>query len=94
MTDLHAQIARLCVEMRQHAGLTESELATRSGVGRSTIVRFEDYRYRGHTVSYLLRIAEACHCNIDTIWQPTVDTPSHPLKSPDDATQPMERGQS
>jgi ribosome-binding protein aMBF1 (putative translation factor) len=53
-------LALLVREMREDAGLTQSELARRIGTTQSVIARLEDAEYTGHSLSMLERIASAC----------------------------------
>lgn len=51
-------------ELRRKAGLTQAELAKRSGVATSTISRFEVVGLNDAKVKTLLAIAEAIGCRI------------------------------
>lgn len=53
-------LALLVREMRDGAGLTQTELAKRVGTTQSVIARLEDAEYTGHSLSMLERIATAC----------------------------------
>ena len=53
-------LAMLLREMREGAGLTQSELARKVGTTQSAIARLEDAEYVGHSLSMLERIATAC----------------------------------
>jgi transcriptional regulator with XRE-family HTH domain len=50
-------------------GMTQTELATLTGLQRSHIVRLEQGRY-GATIDVLSVIAEALNCEIDFIQKP------------------------
>jgi len=50
-------LALLVREMRDGAGLTQSELAKRIGSTQSVIARLEDAEYTGHSLNMLERIA-------------------------------------
>ena len=91
MPDLHAQIAAMVTQMRESAGLSQIGLGKACGVSRWTITNYEAPTYRSHTVSFLVKIAQACHQDISTFAKPTVDTSPSPVKSPDDASESMER---
>ena len=53
-------MALLIREMREVAGLTQTELAKRVGTTQSVIARLEDAEYTGHSLSMLERIAAVC----------------------------------
>ncbi len=53
-------LALLVREMREDAGLTQTELAKKIGTTQSVIARLEDAEYTGHSLSMLERIATAC----------------------------------
>ena len=57
-------LALLVREMREEAGLTQTELAGKTGTTQSVIARLEDAEYRGHSLSMLERIAAACGVNL------------------------------
>lgn len=53
-------LAVLVREMRENAGLTQTELARKVGTTQSVIARLEDAEYTGHSLTMLERIATAC----------------------------------
>jgi ribosome-binding protein aMBF1 (putative translation factor) len=53
-------LALLVREMREDAGLTQTELAKKAGTTQSVIARLEDAEYTGHTLTMLERIATPC----------------------------------
>jgi ribosome-binding protein aMBF1 (putative translation factor) len=53
-------LAVLVREMREDAGLTQAELAKKTGTTQSVIARLEDAEYTGHSLTMLERIAAAC----------------------------------
>jgi ribosome-binding protein aMBF1 (putative translation factor) len=57
-------LALLIREMREDAGMTQSELARKAGTTQSMIARLEDAEYTGHSLSMLERIAVACGVNL------------------------------
>ncbi|MBI5200850.1 MAG: helix-turn-helix transcriptional regulator [Elusimicrobia bacterium] len=57
--DPFIEIAYQIVKMRTSAGLTQKELARRLRVSQQAIARLESVKYRGHSLSTLLRIATA-----------------------------------
>jgi len=52
-------LAFLVREMREDAGLTQTELAKKVGTTQSVIARLEDAEYAGHSLTMLKRIAKA-----------------------------------
>ena len=57
--NLNFQIAILIRKAREHAGLTQKQLAAKIGTTQSVVSRLEDADYEGHSLSILQRIAEA-----------------------------------
>jgi len=53
-------LALLVREMREDAGLTQTELAKKVATTQSVIARLEDAEYTGHSLAKLERIATAC----------------------------------
>lgn len=53
-------LALLVRQMREDAGLSQEELATKTGTSQSMIGRLEDAEYTGHSLVMLERIAIAC----------------------------------
>jgi ribosome-binding protein aMBF1 (putative translation factor) len=53
-------LALLVREMREDAGLTQTELAKKVRTTQSVIARLEDAEYTGHSLSMLERIAAVC----------------------------------
>ena len=56
---VNAQVAGMIYDLRNDAGLTQSEVAQLVGTTQSVISRLEDADYEGHSLSMLNRIAEA-----------------------------------
>jgi ribosome-binding protein aMBF1 (putative translation factor) len=53
-------LALLVREMREAAGLTQTELAKKVGTTQSAIARLEDAEYAGQSLTMLERIAAVC----------------------------------
>jgi ribosome-binding protein aMBF1 (putative translation factor) len=53
-------LAMLVREMREDAGLTQTELAKKVGSTQSVIARLENAEYTGHSLTMLERIAAVC----------------------------------
>jgi DNA-binding XRE family transcriptional regulator len=67
----NAEIARVIVEMRTQAGLTQQQLAELIGTSQPTIARLEDADYEGHSLGMLRRIAHALNMRIELRFVPT-----------------------
>jgi ribosome-binding protein aMBF1 (putative translation factor) len=57
-------LALLVCEIREGAGMTRSELASKVRTTQSVIARLENAEYAGHSLSMLERIAVACGVNL------------------------------
>ncbi len=57
-------LAMLVREMREAAGLTQSQLASRADTTQSVIARLEDAAYAGQSLPMLERIAAACNVSL------------------------------
>ena len=55
----NAEVARLICDLREDAGLSQTELAELVGTTQSVISRLEDADYDGHSLNMLARIARA-----------------------------------
>ena len=55
----NAEIASQIYRARMQAGLTQDELAQRTGTRQSVIARLEDAEYGGHSLTMVWRIADA-----------------------------------
>ncbi len=53
------QIANQIAKLREHAGISQTELARRIGTKQAGIARMERSSYRGYTVGTLAKIAAA-----------------------------------
>lgn len=62
----HAKVARHIEEARTALGLSRQELAERVGTKPSTIARFEDPNYRGHSLQLLERMAKSMGLRLTT----------------------------
>ena len=62
--------SRLIRELREEAGLTQSELARRVGTTQSVISRLESDDYEGHSLSMLSRIAEVLNRRVTVRLDP------------------------
>jgi len=56
---VNSRVAGLLHAARSSAGLTQKELAKLAGTTQSVIARLESADYEGHSLSMLIRIAEA-----------------------------------
>lgn len=56
---VNVHVARMIKDMRERAGLSQSELAAAIDTGQSAISRLEDADYDGHSLRILQRIADA-----------------------------------
>ena len=59
------EIGTKIYQLRQSAGLSQSELARRVGTTQSVISRLEDADYAGHSLAMLNRIAEAMERRVE-----------------------------
>jgi transcriptional regulator with XRE-family HTH domain len=62
---VHAKVARQIYDLRNQAGLTQSELAEKVGTTQSAISRLESADYEGHSLSMLRRIGEVLGAKVD-----------------------------
>jgi ribosome-binding protein aMBF1 (putative translation factor) len=67
---VNAEVARTIFELREQAGLSQTELANRVGTTQSVISRLEDCDYDGHSLSMLSRIAKALNQQVQVVIQP------------------------
>ena len=80
-----AEISRLGIRMRSlrmRAGLTQHELAERSGVSRTAIASIETGQRSGITLDNALRLADALGISVEVLagWDP-LDLDSMPALS-------------
>src|SRR5215510_1547008 len=61
----NAQVARMVLEARSAAGLTQQELADLAGTTQPVIARLEDADYEGHSLRMLRRIAQALNRSLE-----------------------------
>lgn len=64
------EVAQKIYELRQHAGLSQAELARRVGTTQSVISRLEDADYEGHSLAMLNRIAAAVERRVEIRFVP------------------------
>jgi len=62
--------ACLIHEARTRAGLTQKELAEKVGTKQSVISRMENADYEGHTLSMLMKVAEALDMRLHLSLEP------------------------
>ena len=61
----NAQVARMVLEARAAAGLTQQELADLAGTTQPVIARLENADYEGHSLRMLRRIARALNRHLE-----------------------------
>ena len=66
---VNAEAAKTIYELRNQAGLTQSQLAKLVGTTQSVISRLEDADYDGHSLSMLNRIAKALNTKLNVGFQ-------------------------
>ena len=64
------EVAQRIHELREQAGLSQTELAKRVGTTQSVISRLEDADYEGHSLAMLNRIAAAVERRVDIRFLP------------------------
>ena len=66
------RISAACLihEARTRAGLTQKELAEKVGTKQSVISRMENADYEGHTLSMLMKVAEALDMRLHLSLEP------------------------
>ncbi len=69
-SSLGSEIAHLLKATRSNAGLSHLELARRVGTNASTISRFEDPEFNGHSLFILDRLAMALDCRLQIRFVP------------------------
>ena len=62
---VNARVAQAIYDLRNGAGLTQSQLAKLIGTTQPVIARLEDADYRGHSLNMLVRIAFALNKELD-----------------------------
>lgn len=63
-------VALRIVALRQTAGLTQRELATKVGTTQQVISRLESADYRGHSLTMLRRLADALDAEVIVDFRP------------------------
>lgn len=64
------EVAQRIFELREQAGISQSELARRVGTTQSVISRLEDADYEGHSLAMLNRIAAALQRRVEIRFVP------------------------
>ena len=64
------EVAQRIFELREQAGLSQTELAKRVGTTQSVISRLEDADYEGHSLAMLNRIAAAVERRVEIRFLP------------------------
>ena len=64
------EVAQRIYELREQAGLSQTELANRVGTTQSVISRLEDADYEGHSLAMLNRIAAAVERRVEIRFLP------------------------
>ncbi|MFN0302784.1 MAG: helix-turn-helix transcriptional regulator [Burkholderiales bacterium] len=67
---LNVRIAEMIYQVREAAGLTQTQLATLVGTTQSVISRLEDADYEGHSLPMLKRIGDALHQRLEVRFVP------------------------
>jgi len=66
------EVAQKIYDLRQQAGLSQTELAKRAGTTQSVISRLEDADYEGHSLTMLNRIAAAVERRVAAVEEDPV----------------------
>jgi transcriptional regulator with XRE-family HTH domain len=64
------QIANQIAKLREHAGISQAELARRIGTKQAGVARMERRSYRGYTIGTLARIAAATGARLEVRLAP------------------------
>ena len=73
--EVSLQIARL----REHAGISQKELAAQLGTSQQQISRLESPAYEGHSLSMLRRLAAALNARVRVVLEPVAVAPQPPV---------------
>ena len=76
-----AEIGSAIYELRNQAGMTQTELARRIGTTQSVISRLEDTAYERYSLSMLHRIAKALNRRVQVQFVPRIYPEQGPRKS-------------
>lgn len=68
---LNSRIAEMIVAAREHAELTQAQLAKLVGTTQSVISRLEDSDYEGRSLTMLQRVAAALHHSVEVRLVPS-----------------------
>jgi transcriptional regulator with XRE-family HTH domain len=71
------QLANQIAKLRQHAGLSQAELARRIRTKQAGVARMERSTYRGYTVGTLAKIAAATGARLEVKLVPNAPLASH-----------------
>jgi ribosome-binding protein aMBF1 (putative translation factor) len=72
---INDEVARMIVQLRTRAGLTQRQLAKLVGTTASVICRLEDADYEGHSLPLLRRIATALQRRVEIRFVPLKQKP-------------------
>jgi transcriptional regulator with XRE-family HTH domain len=64
------EVARMILELRTNAGITQARLAEMVGTTPSVICRLEDADYEGHSLAMLRRIGAALNKRVEIRFVP------------------------
>ena len=67
---INVRIAEMIYQVREAAGLTQTQLAALVGTTQSVISRLEDADYEGHSLPLLKRIGDALHQRLEVRFIP------------------------
>ena len=68
-------VALQLAAVREQAGLSQKELATRLKTSQQQISRLESPGYEGHSLSMLRRVAEALHARVRVVFEMDEEKP-------------------
>jgi transcriptional regulator with XRE-family HTH domain len=68
------EVALQLAALREHAGLSQSDLARKLKTSQQQISRLESPGYEGHSLSMLRRVAKALHARVRVVLEPEPST--------------------